>query len=333
MAQYNHIALVRRDEVIELFKNGSLFPQSTIQFAGSLTALAKKPKDILKIFAKTPVIEYSINYFILYLQTDNKSLRKGMKYSNLISIIPLDEDSERMGLSLSPEVKLERPIFQQAYLMYLQESAINNAIKGVENIGTIFGYDDLLKSIKKVTKKTIGTWVTLILDEGGKTYPKTIWEYLLSYVRSQTYPNGTAGAFLDTMSIVHNFTKGMDEMKDQKSTTTGRLILEVPNQTYSQLIEYLAQSSNFVKAADKGYKGFWKIAPMYFILLDKLSTASEDGAYIGNMPLNEFIASVKIHYEEDILKPALFLVGITLGQSSTYKLLYNSCRENLPFLV
>lgn len=333
MAQYNHIALVRRDEVIELFKNGSLFPQSTIQFAGSLTALAKKPKDVLKIFAKTPVIEYSINNFILYFQTENKSLSKGMKYSDLISIIPLDEDAERMGLSLSPQVKLERPIFQQAFLMYLQESATNNAIKGVENIGVIFGYDDLQTSIKKMTKKTIGTWVNLILDEEGKTCPRTIWEFLLTYVRSQTYPNGTAGAFLDTMSVVHNFTKGRDEMKDQKCTTTGRLILEVSKPTYSQLTECLAQSSNFIKAADKGYKGFWKIAPMYFILLDKLSTASEDGTYIGNTPVNEFVASVRTHYDEDILKPALFLVGITLGQSSTYKLLYNSCHDNLPFLL
>lgn len=333
MTQYNHIALVRRDEVIELFKNGSLFPQSAIQFAGSLASLAKKPKDVVKIFAKTPVIEYSINYFILYLKTDNKSLSKGVKYSDLISIIPLDEDAEHMGLSLSPEVKIERPIFREAYQMYQQESAVNNALKGIENIGTIFGYDDLLASIKKVPKKTVSAWVTLIMDEEGKAHPKTIWEFLLTYVRSQTYPNGTVGAFLDTMSVVHNFTKGKDEMKDQKSTTTGQLILETSEPTYGQLTECLSRSANFVKAADKGYKGFWKIAPMYFILLDKLSTASEDGTHIGSKPLKEFVSSVKAHFDEDILKPALFLVGVTLGQSSTYKLLYNSRRENLPFLL
>lgn len=181
--------------------------------------------------------------------------------------------------------------------------------------------------------QTTGTWVNLILDEEGKTSPKTIWEFLLTYVRSQTYPNGTAGAFLDTMSVVHNFTKGRNEMKDQKCTTTGRLILEVSKPTYNQLTECLAQSSNFTKAADKGYKGFWKIAPMYFILLDKLSMASEDGIYIGNTPLNEFVASVRTHYDEDILKPALFLAGVTLGQSSTYKMLYAIKKGELPFLM
>lgn len=210
MEKYKFLVLTRREDLVDFFKQGLIFPSSYIQFSSSLESLVKKPKEVLKIFAKIPFIEYSINYFLLYFEAENKSLSKGLKATELISIIPLDEESQRMGLSLSPAVELDYPIFSDIYQTYQVDSAIDNALKGVENIGSIFGYDDLLKSIKKVSKKHIASWVSLIIDSNSK--PSTIWEFLLSYVRNQTYPNGTVGAFLDTMSVVHNFAKGFDAL-------------------------------------------------------------------------------------------------------------------------
>jgi hypothetical protein len=235
-----------------------------------------------------------------------------------------------MGLSLSPAVKLDSPIFSDIFQTYQVNSAIDNALKGVDNIGTIFGYDDLLKSIKKVSKKVIASWVNLIIEPNSK--PSSIWEFLLSYVRHQTYPNGTVGAFLDTMSVVHNFSKGFEDYKDQKNTTTGRLICELQVPKYKDIIICLSKSQNFVNAANKGYKDFWQIAPLYFILIDLFSKASDDGALIADRKLDDFVYSVKCNYNETILKPALLLVGITLGQMSTYKLLYSHLKPTIPFL-
>lgn len=237
-----------------------------------------------------------------------------------------------MGLSLVPEVKLERPLFAAIYGDYLEMAAVENALKGIENISCIFGTSDLWKSVKKLPKKNLPELVSLIMDETGNRQPETIWEYLLTYTRNQIYPNDIRGAFLDTMSVVQNFTKGHIDLKDQKVTTTGKALLECEQPTYAILVDYLGASGNFVKAADKGYKDFWRIAPLYFILLDKLSNASEDGTLIDGKPTQAFAESVTRNFDSKFLNPALLMLGITLGQSSTYKLLYAVMKQNLPFL-
>lgn len=331
-AKYNHLALVRRDEVVELFKNGIIYPSCSIQFNGELSSLTTKTKVVLEVFKKTPAIEYSINYFLLYCATDNKALTKGINIRDLVSIIPLDYDSYRMGLSLIPEVKLEQPIFSAIYGDYLEDAAVQNAAKGIENISCIFGTADLWKSIKKFPKKNLPEVVSLIMDENGNRQPSSIWEYLLTYTRNQIYPNDIRGAFLDTMSVVQNFTKGRVDMKDQKSTTSGKIILECDSPNYNKLVDCLGASTNFVKAADKGYKDFWRIAPLYFILLDMLSNASEDGTLISGKPTQAFAESVARSFDSKFLNPALLMLGITLGQSSTYKLLYAVLKPELPFL-
>ena len=331
--KYNHLALIRRDEMVEFFKNGIIYPQSSIQFNGELASLTTKTKEVLEVFKKTPSIEYSINYFLIYCSCENKSLSKGLKITDLVSIIPLDEDSYRMGLSLIPAVRLEQPIFSAIYVDYLEDSAVQNAAKGVDNISIIFGTSDLWKSIKKLTKKkNLPELVSLVMDESGRRQPSSIWEYLLTYTRNQIYPNDIRGAFLDTMSVVQNFTKGRIDMKDQKTTTTGKMILECERPTYVSLVDCLGASTNFVKASDKGYKDFWRIAPLYFILLDMFSNASEDGTLISGKPTQVFAESVSKNYDPKYLNPALLMLGITLGQSSTYKLLYTVLKSDLQFL-
>lgn len=334
-SKYNHLALVRRDEIIELFKNGIIYPASSIRFTGSVEALPMKTKDVARVFDKTPVIEYSIHYFLLYAKTDKSTVlnSQGLGIQDLIAIFPLDEESANMGLSLMPSVKLEAPIFSANFMDYQERSALENAKRGVSNIGQIFGFDDLLKSIKKFNeKKNLPDLVALVLDETGIRQPHTIWEYLISYTRNQTYPNDIRGAFLDTMSVVHNYNKGRVDFKDQKQTSTGRIITEHEHPSYKTLVGCMGASANFIKIADKAYKDFWKIAPLYFILLRILSSVSEDGRFVKDKPIQEFVSSVVNNYDATYLKPALLMLGITLGQTSTYKMLYAIKKQELPFL-
>ena len=338
MAQkQNHLALIRRDEMIELFKNGLVYPAYSIKFNCDIQILPKKTTEMRKLFEKVPVIEYSINYFILHAATEKKTslLSQGLHIEDIVTIYPLDEDAAKMGLELNPPVKLGYPIFAQNLMDYQEDSAVRNALMGILNMGVIFGYNDLLKSIKKFNDKghkTLGKLVSLIIDETGNRIPETIWEFLISYTRNQTYPNDIRGAFLDTMSVLNNFNKGRIDFKDQKLTTTGRMILEYPNPTYKTLLDCVATSGKYIESANKAFKDFWAIGPLYFILLNIFSNVSEDGAMVKNKPLKEFVSSIVNNYDESYLKPALLMLGITLGQSSTYKMLYNVCRDKLPFL-
>ncbi len=335
-SKYKHLALVRRDEVIELFKNGFIYPASSIQFTGSVTSLPKKKKEVEKVFSKVTSIEYSINFFLLYAETEKKTplLTQGLNILDLVEIIPLDKESAQMSLSLTPPVRLATPMFATNYMDYQERMTIDNAKKGVLNIGQIFGFDDLMKSVKKFTeKKSLPKLVSLVLDETGERQPETIWEYLISYTRNQTYPNGTRGAFLDTLSVVNNYNKGHVDFKDQKQTTTGKAIVEYEHPTYKDLIECISTSANFLRIANKAYPDFWKIAPLYFILLDILSNVPEDGSTVMGKPIQDFVSSVVKNYDENYLKPALLMLGITLGQYSTYKMLYAIKKQELPFIL
>ncbi len=364
--EYNHLALVRRDEVVELFKNSIIFPQSSIPFDGSIEALADDTELVLGVFnlkrnnkrnnKKWISIEYSTNYFLLHIVSKGKSLSKGLEITDLVSIIPLDEDAYRMGLSLIPEVKLECPIFSVIYGEYQKKAEVENALKGVDNIRRIFGFSNLWGSIKGFSKEeSLPKLVSMIMDGTNNRQPKSIWECLLTYTRSHNYPNDIRGAFLDTMSVVRNYSSNASI--DEKETKSGKSILECEKPSYNSLVSCLGTSARFVETANKGYKDFWRIAPIYFILLDELSNASEDGTQISGKPTQEFVASSKKIYGrknitrqkklplQDItdenneepynfkyLKPALLMLGITLGQSSTYKLLYAVLKPELPFL-
>ena len=55
----------------------------------------------------------------------------------------------------------------------------------------------------------------------------------------------------------------------------------------------------------------------------------ENRTYMG-MPLDKFINVVIKNYDIKYLKPALFLLGLTLGWDNIYKLMYK--RWNLPLL-
>lgn len=333
--KYNHLALVPRDEVISLFKTGVIYPASSIRFSGSLQSLTKKPKEVAKIFAKTPAIEYSINYFILYAETEKPSslLTQGLQITSLVSIIPLDGEAARLGLSLSPPVRLEAPLFASDYLDYQEKMAVINAENGIKNMEQIFDVQDLAKSVSKFNvKKSIPAIVSIIMDETGNQKPKTIWEYLLTYSRAHAYPSDIKGAFLDVMSVVSNYKAQNTFSKNQLQTSTGQKMVELPTSKYAALMECMGAATKFIEEANKAYPDFWKIAPLYFVLLHYFQNTDNDGATISSQPVTVFVDHVKKGYAEEYLKPALLMLGITLGYTGSYKTLYAVHKDRLAFL-
>lgn len=330
---YKHLALVRRDEVIELFKNGRIYPTSSEQFDGGIEALPKT-KTVTNIFNKIPSIAYSIDYFMLYAHTQQKKPlhSQGLKIEDLIAVYPLDEESARLGLSLMPPIKLEAPIFAADYAEYQKRVALNNAKMGISNIESIFKVDNLMKSIKKFKAESLSSLVSLVMDETGNRNPQTIWEYLLCYNRNAIYPNDARGAFLDMMSVLCNFKEKRVSSKDQKQTTTGKAIEEHESHKYQALKECI--SAKIIEEANNAYPEFWQIAPLYFILFDHLSTClSEDGTLVNGTPIQDFVKRVTLNYEAAHLNPALLMLGITFGQANTYKMLYAVKKRDLPFLL
>lgn len=344
METFNYLTLVRRDDLIELFKTGIIYPQSAIEYSGSLPEFARQIDKVKKIFDKTPNIDFSINYFILKASYDQKTAvsTKGLSVANLKNIIPLDRDSAKVGLDLMPPVVITDPYFEDAYHSYQIDCAVENSRKGVLNIEAIFGVSKLWDTLpnngrgkkKKVglTEKDLPPIIQCIFDVSGKTLPETAWGYLLTYVRSALYPGGIQGAFLDTMSVVANFTKKVIVKRDMRTSETAKLIMNRSDLRFMDLLDIIDPFNPFAKSAENVYPNFWQIATQYFVLFDFFSKVSEDGSEVKGKPVVDFVNQVNEHYEADYLYPALLLLGITLGQSGTYKILYSVRKDDYTFL-
>ena len=332
MNKYNQLTLLRRCEVIEVFKTGIIYPVHSIPFACSLESLAQNDKEFKKLFSKIRLIEYSSDYFIIYAQTEKKAsvCSQGLRIEDINLLIPLDRQAAHIGLSLNPSIKFYHPIFEKHYLNFQLERATENAQKGIDDISKLFGFEKLQKTIKGFSEKSLKRAIALLLDENGTESPESIWEYLLCYTRNYSYPNDIRGAFLDTMSVLSSKKRNK---RDQTTTTTGRNILAYPTPSYHNLLICLEGSDKFIREANEAYKDFWKIAPLYFMLLDFFSNISSDGSSVKGQSLSAFISNVLRCYDHLHLKPALLMLSITLGHSTLYKCIYSQFKDEYNFLL
>ena len=71
------------------------------------------------------------------------------------------------------------------------------------------------------------------------------------------------------------------------------------------------------------------IAALFLTLKDYFREGVDENKMYSGLPLDEFINKVK-KYDAKYLKPALYLLGLTLGWDNIYKLMYK--RWDLPIL-
>ena len=137
---YTTLCLFRKDDVIDFFKNGKAFLHCPV-LSETMTVeeIAEDAKNCDKLFDKANPIDYSIYYFILQFVSDKKKDKSAMvEIEELRGIFPLDNESYRIGLHLSPEIRLEKPIFQQAFYNFQKSKLLESSRSGVENIARIF---------------------------------------------------------------------------------------------------------------------------------------------------------------------------------------------------
>ena len=323
----NHfLLLLRKDDVIDVFKYGRWNVNCpSVKFDGAIENLADNSILLEKLFKKSNPFGYSIDYYLVHVISPKASY---FEIDDILDIIALDKDSFRIGLSLSPEIRLKEPIFEKYYVDFQIANEIIDSKKGIDNIFSIFN----LKTPKALIKKTeFETTIRDTLLENTIDGDKGLWYYLLRYGRHQPYPKDNRGYFLDAIHAFLNFEKKKEMDVSVTKSRIGKIIFEQnPNSHYSDLLFQIEFQNEFFRRTEKVQKGYCRIAPLFLMLKETFSEGIHEDKIYFNKSLPSFIKVMKDNYDNDTLTKALYLLGIVLGRENTYQYIYK--KNKLPIL-
>lgn len=322
----HYLILLRKDDIIDFFRYGKwkVFSPS-IKFDEPVEQLPHNKKLMDKLFKQANPFGYSIEYFLVHLRCPKISQ---IEIDDIIDIFPLDKDSKRIGLSLSPEIRLGEPIFEDSYTNFQIANEIEDAKKGIDNIFAIFGLLPPKKFINKSDLEKIvrDSYINAPID--GKN---CIWYYLLRYDRHQSYPKDNRGFALDAIHAFLNYEKCKDmDVSIIYSKIGGIIMNQETTINYMNIISLIEKQKEFLKRCEKAYKGYYRIAPLFLTLKNALlAGVRNENKYFG-MDLPTFVRVMKDKYDNEDLAKALYLIGIVLGRENTYQYIY---KKNKPEIL
>lgn len=327
----NYILLISKADFIDFFKNGKYNTANcpNVKFDGDIEVLRTNTKLADALFKKANPIEYSIDYLLLHIcKTGSAGV---LQIKDVISIYALDNSAYSIGVDLNPPVILNPPIWQESFEKFQIQTNINKALEGVKLIEELFGIGKL--NFTKIKKKDLVDAFNSAYYETEPEGDLSPWTYLLRYERHENYLKDGRGYFMDALHVFGNITRRVsyhDSMIEK--SRKGKEINEQTNSKFNYLISFLKADKVFAKKvkAATGTVDFIPIAALFLNLKDCFKNGMDENKTYMGMTLENFINVVIKNYDIKYLKPALFLLGLTLGWDNIYKLMYK--RWDLPIL-
>lgn len=319
--QYNYILLLKKSDIIDLFKFGYLNTYCpSISFDGNIDTLSADKKKADSIFKNANPFEYSIEYYLLHIRT-SKKLAKKIFIDDVVHVFALDEDSLRVGLNFDPPIKLEKPIWKEAFEKFQVGLMTDSATEGVKNVFEAFNTTFDVKRRGFVTKKDIQNTFSLAYCGDRPNGKLSIWTYLLMYDRHHNYPHDTRGFFLDALHAFANFKAQKEIDAPVTQSKLGSQIMQLREDAAFMDILKIVDGNKDVAPANKVFKGYFCVAALFLRLKKDFENGLEYGKEYYGKQIPE-LYSVLRAFGEDNLKLALYLLGLTLGWDNTYQYIY-----------
>lgn len=327
---YNYILLLKKSDIIDLFKFGYLNAYCpSVSFDGDIMSLSADKKKAGTLFKNANPFEYSIEYYLVHIQTQKK-LAKRVTIDNVIHIYALDDDSLRVGLNLNPPIRLEKPIWKDAYEQFQIGLMVNSAMEGVSNVFNAFKLTFDIKRRGFISNKDIKDVFRLTYNGLRPNGKLSIWTYLLMYERHHNYPKDTRGFFLDSLHAYANFMQQKEIDAPVSQSRLGSQILACKENAQFKDILKMIDDNKDVASVNKTFKGFFCVASLFLLLKKEFEDGLEYGKLYYGKHLPDLYSVLKL-YGEDELKLSLYLLGLTLGWENTYKYIYQS--KPIPVLL
>ena len=326
----NFILLIHKADFIDFFKNGKFNATAcpNIKFDGNIDALRSNAKHAEALFKKSNPIDYSIDHLLMHIsKTGNLNM---LQIKDIAAIYALDEAALSIGIDLNPAVILNPPIWQDAFEMFQIQTSINKALEGVKLLGELFDIENL--SFAKMKKQDLFDTFESVYHETEPNGALSAWTYLLRYERHENYPKDNRGYFIDALHVFGNISRKLtyhDSMIEK--SRKGKEIYELPNTSFNNIASWLKKDKVFTEKVknETGSSDFMPIAALFLTLKNYFRDGIDDDRLYNGYTLDEFICKLNL-YDAKYLKPALYLLGLTLGWDNIYKLMYK--RWDLPIL-
>lgn len=323
------LAIVRRSDLIDLFKFGHLTVHQAITFDGNVEKHANDERLFDLVTCRMNMYDYSFEYMLLHFTCPVYSgLSVNVTIERLRAVYAFDEEAKReFSLSFDKRINLQVSPWAKFFDSRHKEMQFAQQLKGIDNIWRILQLPrEHLKRCKDIVPYDILKEAFEQQYTGMKLEGKhSIWVYLLRYERHSYYPKEQMGFFCDMMHTYMNFAKEqvLDGEQAEKSNLYGQLSKEDNFITLYQKASKTPLSELTHRASNCD---FIKVAPLFLLMKDLLA----DG--ITNQKLEE--CKSQITDDKEDLSPesslAFYLIGFILGHDKTYNAYYD-CLP-LPFM-
>ena len=327
-----YIALIRKDDFVDLFKYGTLHinRDSIRKFTCPVSELPQKESIFNDLVYFSNPFGNTFEYaFIIFRKGSNRD--NDLNIADVLGIYPLDEEAKReFSQSLDPRIVINNPLWPDAVFSLQKKHTLDNFKAGISNVWKIYGLKDSIDSVRNyVPDEVFLEFIDEMYDNRRPKGDIPILTYIMRYNRHAFYPKNTVGYFMDTINVVFNY---MQKREVDSSEIMGTMIMQflqrcsdnLEDKSFDNICKVLYNEPSVSKILEKINEiepnyNLLKAATLYYIFLGRYREGLKyEENYLKTGKKNGFEFSV-----------ACYLLGATLGHSYTYDCLY----EELPLPI
>lgn len=330
----NFLALIRKEDFIDLFKYGSLHINRDMirMFSCKVEELTKREPIFNDLSNFANAFDSTFEYLFIYYE-NLYGRENDVNIGDVRGVYPLDYEAKKeLSLSLDHRIIINDPLWPSAIYNLQKKQSLQDSKNGVSNIWEIYNLRDSIDYINTIVCDAVLKEVIDEFYENRRPAEKLpIWVYIMRYERHAFYPNNTIGAFMDAVNAILNHKAGREvDSSEIESTMIMQFFQSLndsnPKITFKEIIQEMSKKTeagilnflSYIKGVSSDFD-LIKIASLFYIYRDRYK---EEFKY--EQSWEEYGKSNGIEFSI-----ACYMLGCILGHKHTYDCLY----EHLPLTI
>ena len=320
----DYLAIVRKLDFVDLFKYGQFIINNAVPFDGDITSHSDDNKLFDTLTSRMNMYEYSFEYLIIHFVADSDNEQYILlDIENVRNLYTFDEEAKKeMSISFDPRIQLHVSPWADKFLKLQQKLSIQQSIRGIKNLWTIFNLpeSDLSKCKAIINQDAVQEVFRELYAYERPSGEKSIWTYLLRYERHSFYPKGMVGFFCDFVHVFCNFSRKQELSGEvAESTQLYPQFIACQSPQFMPLLKIVESSPLYQMTELAAGCRFAIAAPLFLFLKAEFADGME------HTPSEKII-----NYSKEIggfeCSIAIYLLGIVLGHDKTYDAFYEAAQ-------
>lgn len=220
-----YLALIRRTDFTDLYKYGRIFLNRLTVCNLKEHSIHQIGKDGLfsQLFERANSFESSFTYLVIEFESDSFDFdTPSVDIEEVTHVFPLDREAKKeFETSFDNHIKIEEPIWNDAYAQIQRIRTKRDCEKGADNVIRLFGFGDSSKICKEIIGDSVLDEVVSEVYSNKRPSGKLpVWVYLMRYERHSFFPQETLGFFMDAVYVVCNYLSQMEVSEDEVVNTS-----------------------------------------------------------------------------------------------------------------